>query len=112
MEHSGYDSREIDFIFYYLKPAFEDFIVGNFENSFENAFKIVFDGEFDNLYKIANYDNRRKSYARIRNTLAHARARSARVKKVQDVKEMKKQLFDSTLNILATVKEFMDAIAS
>jgi hypothetical protein len=112
LEHSGYDSREIDFIFYYLKPALEDFIVGNFESSFENAFKIVFDGEFDNLYKIADYDDRRKPYARIRNTLAHARARSARVEKVQDIRETKKQLFNGTLDILAIVKEFMDAIAS
>lgn len=112
LEHSGYDSTKLDFIFYYLKPALEDFIVGDFENSFENAFKIVFDGEFDSIYKIPNYDDRRKPYAKIRNTLAHACARSAEVKKVEDVRKMKKGLFESTLNILDIVKEFMDAISS
>ena len=112
LEHRGYNSTIITFILYYLKPAFENFIVGDFESSFENAFKIVFDGEFDNVYRIANYDNRRKPYAKIRNTLAHARARTADVRKVQDIKKIKKGLFDSTLDILDVVKEFMDAIFS
>lgn len=112
LENRGYDSATVDFIFYYLKPAFEDFIVGDFASSFENAFKIVFDREFDSIFQIPNYKARRAPYAKIRNTLAHARAETADIRRIQDIKKVKAELFGSTLSILDIVKEFMDAISS
>jgi hypothetical protein len=107
-----YDSQKVDFILYYLEPALEDFVFGDFEGSFENAFKIVFDREFDKIYRINNYRKRRKPFAGIRNTLAHARAWSADIKKVEDIKKVKSEIFDHSLNLLGIVKEFMDAIVS
>ena len=107
-----YTINQVDFMLYYLAPALEEFILGNFEGSYENAFKIVFDEEFDKIYKVQDYDKKRPTFAHIRNTLAHAQAHSAKIKKVEDIRNVKNRLFDDTQSLLIIVKEFMDTVTS
>lgn len=111
-----YNEDDVDFILFYLKKSFENFIAGNFEGSFESAFKILFDeyrGQyvFKNIHQIRNYKGRRRKYAKIRNSLVHARARSTQ--KTEDLKKVRKELFENALDLLEIVKfEYMDIITS
>ena len=115
---SQYDENDIDLILFYLKISLEDFIAGDFEGSFESAFKILFDeyqGQyvFKDIHQIQNYEDRRKKYAKIRNSLVHAKARSARIQKTEDLKKVRKGLFENALDLLKIVKfEYMDVITS
>ena len=98
---------DVHLILYYFKSTIDQFVQGDFENSFMNAYKIVFDRAFDKLHKIQDVKVRRKPFKDVRNALAHAKV----VKDVKKLREMKKQLCTTDIEILKIVKfEFMDVL--
>jgi len=101
----------LDFILFYLRSSWEQFVQGDFESSFLNAYKIIFDNEFDELYVIPNMDKRRIPYSHIRAVLVHARGRD--IRELDELKKIKHEIFNTTIDILRIVKtEFMDVIAT
>lgn len=115
---SQYHKDQIAFILFYLNQSLEDFTVGDFERSFENSFKILFDEHkgnyiFADVHTIQKYESRRMVYAPIRNSLVHAKAHSGKIQKTEDLKRIRKGLYENALTLLRIVKsEYMDVISS
>jgi hypothetical protein len=120
-----YESDEahakVDMLFYYLDSSLDSFVEGDFERSFNDAFKIAFDlngKAFEAIYVLPENKERREHYSEIRNILSHARLSSKKKgaektedekKDFQRLKEVKKNLFRETLELLKIVKvEFVE----
>jgi hypothetical protein len=106
------ETSDIELLLHYFNSSLEHFVEGNFDSSFLDAYKIVFDGEgkaFHNIYVLpdAKGSVRSSSYARIRAILTHAKGRDANL---PEIKQTRKKLFDTTLDLLKIVKfEFIEA---
>ena len=109
---------EVDLLAYYLKSALNSFVEGDYERSFMDAYKIVFDNKrkaFEHIYVLPENTERQQYFANIRDALSHAK-HSIKGKKENDkerldrIKESKKKLYKSTLELLKIVKfEFIDS---
>lgn len=102
--------EKLEMIRFYFNHSIEDFIAGDLERSFENSFRILFDQYsdgtyvFEKIYKIEDYSNKRGGFSKIRNGLIHPRNE-------EDRKNIKKNLFTKTVELLKILKfEFMDKI--
>lgn len=107
------ETSDVDLLVYYLRSSFEHFIEGNFFRSFVDAYKIVFDEDgkaFKRIYILVDAKERMKKYSRIRAVLAHAKGRGA---KLPEIKEVRRKLFDETIDLLKIVKtDFIEACLS
>jgi hypothetical protein len=120
-----YDSEEeqvkVNMLIYYLSASLDSFVEGDFERSFMDGYKIAFDlngKAFEMIYVLPTNDERQKHFSETRNLLSHARV-SSRKKGIEKTKEEKydfeklknlqKNLFGETLDLLKIVKkEFIE----
>jgi hypothetical protein len=109
---------DIDLLTYYLSSSLDSFVYGDFDKSFMDAFKII-DNKgkaFSSLYTLPMNDEQWRHLRDIRNNLSHARItenteeETEKKEYLKRLKELRKGLFQETLNILKMVRfQFIDA---
>lgn len=108
---------DIDLLTYYLISSLDSFVYGDFERSYMDAFKIIENRgtAFKTIYTLSMDEEKWKHLEDIRNNLSHARIREDKKDKTEDkedlqkLRELKKGLFQETLDILKIVRfQFID----
>lgn len=118
IEYADDDAHaDIDLLIYYFSSSLDSFVYGDFDRSFMDAYKIVFDSRgtaFKTIYTLPENKERRKHFTNIRNNLSHARITEKKKEKnkdIQKLKELRKELFSETLDLLKIIRyEFIDAV--
>lgn len=109
---------DIDLLTYYLSSALEAFIYGDFDRGYMDAFKII-DNKgtaFGRIYTPNISDSDCKRFNETRKYLSHAKIKGENEVKTQrlaDLREIKKGLFNETLDILEFIRfNFIDKALS
>jgi hypothetical protein len=101
---------DIDLLLYYLSSSLESFVYGDLDRSFMDAFKII-DNKgtaFKTIYTLQLDEKQWKHLKDIRDRLSHARIRQNKKEEekemLQTLKELRKTLFQETLEVLKIVQ--------
>jgi len=99
-----------DLMFLYFSEGIESFIEGDLYGAFLSIFKLCLEGTFNKYATINNYEDIKKKYVEIRDSLSHAKI-SDYFKSADDLKNIRKSLYEPTLDIIKISKfEFMDKV--
>jgi hypothetical protein len=115
-KYKGEDEQaDIDLLTYYLSSSIDSFVYGDFDRSFMDAFKII-DNQgtaFARIYVLKIGETEWKRLRDIRNNLSHAKISGDKEDleegQLKALKDLKKNLFQETLNLLIKVRfDFID----
>jgi hypothetical protein len=106
---------DIDLLTYYLSSSLDAFVIGDFDRSYIDAFKIIDNHgkAFNRIYTLPIDENEWVKLKGIRDKLSHAKIRGDdnTVERVRALEDLKKGLFEETLNILRIVRfKFIDKV--
>jgi hypothetical protein len=110
---------DIDLLVYYFCSSLDSFIDGDFDRSYMDAYKIAFDlngKAFKNIFQLPENKERQKHFSEIRHHLSHAHItgggkenKDVEIRDLQRLKEIKKNLFEETLDLLKIIRfEFIE----
>jgi hypothetical protein len=101
---------DIDLLVYYLSSSLESFVYGDLDRSLMDAFKII-DNKgtaFKTVYTLQLDEEQWKHLKNIRDSLSHAHIRQNKKEEekemLQTLKELRKTLFQETLEVLKIVQ--------